>query len=306
MSSPRPPAAPPVPGARGTRAGTFPVSQLGAPIFLFQRTNQTIAASGIVNLLPVSPSPIAGYAPCNQIGYEINAQLTAAASAGNTAPFLLATATWYDDDSLTALPVDSISWYLPVNSPAAATAWPLSGHGYIRGQYMSLQLTNLDPTIAATYTVLVRGTSRTFARDDWRWLPGNGAVVPGYTIPITGAGRGTLLVAAANPTVNQGASAAVRLLPLVAGKVRLSWSATGLTAAAAQVTVAPVNSTGATPPVPLYVSQLGGVTPASGAPPSTLVDVPLGRDCCTLTMANVGAVGNGNAAFDVTIMLEEY
>jgi hypothetical protein len=299
MSLPNPPQQ--LAGARGTRAGTFPISLLGAPIQLFQPANVNLAAGTTTLITPISPSPVAGYQPCNQVGYEISIDLQAATNTGNTAPFCLVTLTFYDDDSPTALPVDRIQWYLPV-SAAGATVYPVSGHGPLRGQYMTLSFTNLDPAVALSFSAIVRGSSRTYSRDDWRWQISGGAAVPGYVLPIFGGGQ-ALVIATAVPIILQGGSQQIRLIPLFAGRVLLSWSITGLTSNAAQFTIAPVNTSDG---APVYASPLAGQAPASGLPPSTTVELALPRDLCVLTMTNLAAAGGGNAQFSVVIVAEEY
>lgn len=299
MSSPAPGGVASPGGVAGSRSGTMPVSQLGNPVILFGKntTAFSLAAAASRVLVPDSPSPVAGYAQAGQTGYEVSISAQMAANTA-TVPFLQVTLTFFDDDSVTALPVDSVTWYLPAASPGAVV-YPVAGHGPERGLYLQVTVANMDAAVGLAATVLIRGCSRVYARDDWRWQPGAGALVPVYTLPISGPGRGTLLLAAADPTVLPGAPQ-VRLLPLFAGRAQLTWTATGLAAPGSQLSVAPVN---AAPGQILYVTPLAGQTPASGAPVSTQVALVLPRDCCTLTFSNLGA---SNVIWAATVVAAEY
>lgn len=294
MFSHNPPQAPG--GSGGSRSGTLPVSQLGAPIKLYE-LSQSLAASQAQTLAPVSPSPIGQLAPCGQVGYEVSFQLLAAAGTGLT-PFMQALLNFYDDDSLTAQPVaPPVTWYLPVGFGAGATPTNIAGTGPLRGQYMSVQLTNLDSLVGLTAGVRIRGVSRSYGRDDWRW--GGGGQVPGFLPATSPAGQNTLLLASVSQAVNAGVVKPL-LLPLFAGRVRMRAAVTGLTANNAVITILPLNSVNPAGTVIFLSPGMGNTLQELSPQP----EISLPRDMCQLVLNN--ATGAQQATFTVTLTAEEY
>lgn len=293
LQSPRPDQVwlpPPAAPVAGTRSGTMPVSQLGAPLSLYAGS-QTLLGAGATVLAPLSPSPVAGFATCNQIGYEVTWSVLQA-SAGATSPFVQVVVSWFDDDQAGAQAVDTITYYIPAGQPTAAGTF---GHGPMRGQYMSVAVVNTDPAQTVTLTVKLRGCSRSYTRDDWRW-PASQAI-PGYVLPLTGSAQGTLVLASVATTV-PAASPQTRLLPLFTGRVRARLSASTPTANAVQFVIATVN---AQPGSVVYSSPTLGaaVTEVSPQP-----ELSFPRDLLKLTATN--SDGANVASIAVTLMAEEY
>ncbi len=281
---------PAVPYAVGSRSGTMPVSNLAAPVLIYSQP-VSIAPGKTVTLTPEAPSPVAGYALCNQPGYEIVFAFQQP-NAGSVMPFVQVTVSWFDQDSQTAPAVDTIVWYLPGGTANPA---PVYGNGQLRGQYMQVTVQNQDLVYGVTGSVQMSGVSRVYKRDDWRWT-GPQSVV-GYTRPLLGPAQGTLLLAASAPPVIGPGNSVAHLLPLFAGKVRMWFSATGL---ATQNAVLSFYSTNAAPNTLLYQYALGN-NPAVLYPQPEL---SFFREPHVMTMSNTASTGF--ATFQVVLTAEEY
>lgn len=269
---------------------------VGTPTSLYSVTNGSLAGGANTFLTPVSQSPVAGYAPVQlYIGYEVSVQVQVSTNSGVTVPFVFILLTWFNDDSASALPVRSISWYVPAQSQGV-TLYPQYGGGPNSGQFLKVQMVNKDPSVSVNYTFLMRGTSRQYIRDDWRWQPGGNAGVPTYTLPVTTPGRGTLMLCSVNQSVAV-ATPATFLIPLFAGHVILEAQCSGINADTARVYVSVINS--AVAGNLIWKSQ-----PMGNASTLAQTTISLPRDLCLLTLDDTG--GSGAATFIVTIIAEEY
>lgn len=135
-------------------------------------------------LTPQNPSPNAGFASANYMGYEFSIGLTAGAVPTN--PFAIVTLNFYDFDQSGAsqIPVDIVQFYVPMGTNADPNGpVVIYGHGPARGGFVDIKIDNLD-TVAATLTQFqFSGTSRLDFLHEWRW-----DVAGAPAIPIAPAG----------------------------------------------------------------------------------------------------------------------
>jgi hypothetical protein len=107
-------------------------------------------------------------------GYFINISATIA-NAGATVPWYLVEFVWQDSGGATVIDVEH--FYLPA---ASSGLWLTCGKGPNRGQLLTVNITNYDPAFAMTVTYSIGETTQHIARDDWRTVNYNTAVIPGY------------------------------------------------------------------------------------------------------------------------------
>lgn len=97
------------------------------------------------------------------------------ANAGATVPWYLVEFIWQDSGAATIIDIEH--FYLPA---ASSGRWRTCGKGPNRGQLLTVNITNYDPTYAMTVTYSIGETTQHIARDDWRTLDYNTAVIPGF------------------------------------------------------------------------------------------------------------------------------
>lgn len=192
----------------------------------------TVAPGATVTLVPVTPSPGAGYAAADGISYDIAFTL-ASAAAGSTNPFVSVELQWYAADSLAAAAITPGIWSVPIGANGTSGTL-ITGTGPQRGQYLAIRVRNLD-TVAVNVTCQVNSNSRPAVLDDWEW--GNSVAVPGYILPGGAAYGGSLGSIAANGVVAGGSAA--RLLNLKAGPAWVRFGQTGGTDADCELALAP-------------------------------------------------------------------
>lgn len=205
-----------------TVTATDATGSSGNATFTWNITNpQTLPHGAFQTLPPVTPSPVAGLGPAQQLSYEISLGLVA--GAGSTVPFTAITLNFYDFDALPGIqsPVATVTFRCPMgtlndpNGPAI-----ISGRGPMRGAFMRIQAHNVD-TVDATLTSLqVVGVARAAERDDWRWdSGGNAPVIPTYT-NATAAASSLVLGGVAGLSVVHGTTV-TRLCSMYAGQAQL-------------------------------------------------------------------------------------
>ncbi|HXN73785.1 MAG TPA: hypothetical protein VN861_14665 [Candidatus Acidoferrales bacterium] len=252
------------------------VSSIAAPINLYTSGGLIGSPSDTITLIPQNPSPVAGYAQLQQLGYELS--FTGQIASTATDPFVLVQMQFYDVDEIGVAPIDAVSWYLPLGNPDATN---LFGHGPERGAYMSVTLTFPPGSPDGIWNMSISDVSRFYSRDDWRSasLP----TVPGY---INSGGSPENLILG---ELNNVASPATRLLPTYAGKVRylINW---GSSTGNITVKIAPVNA-GIIAPVNITGSESNA--PASG-------EFNMGRDSYMVELS--GTPGN----VSISLTMDEY
>lgn len=184
----------------------------------------TIAAGATVTFAPNSPSPIAGYASANYIGYDFTINLLTAA--GSTNPFALVTLMWFNSDNPAAQAVDEVTFAVPLGTSGTAGTI-IKGKGPMRGQWLSVQVQNLD-TVTASASLQITGNSRTGTIDDWIWDSASSVAVPGYTVSAGGGSYSNQLGAINGASVGA-SSSLIRLFGMRPGEafLRLSGEGTG-------------------------------------------------------------------------------
>lgn len=213
------------------------VSILAGPVSLYSITGQVITQGSVQQLIPVTAqkSPIAGYAIVNQLGYELNIQ--AQCAVGATIDYVQVDVQFFDTDSLTAIPVDITTWWIPVARAAATAPTLITGKGPMRGLYMNVVVTNPSPGFAnlgsINWSSQIYGNGRTYPRDDWR------ENTPAQILSVGNTARPTTWTPGAVSVLNIGNQAAPitiaagnsiqRVLPLISGRIKFRLGATGLT-----------------------------------------------------------------------------
>lgn len=135
-------------------------------------------------LTPQNPSPVAGFASANFMGYEFSIGLSAGPSSTN--PFCIVTLNFYDFDQTGAsqIPVEVVQFFLPMgtnadpNGPAV-----IYGHGPMRGAFVDIKVDNLDSVAGTMSQFQFSGTGRLDSTHEWRW-----DVAGAPAIPIAPAG----------------------------------------------------------------------------------------------------------------------
>src|SRR5579859_182990 len=145
----------------------------------------TLTANATKTLTPVSPSPVAGLGPADQMAYEIALGLTA--GAGSTNPFAQVTLSFYDLDASGAsqIPAEIITFSVPMGASGDPNG-PLViyGHGPMRGAFMTAKITNNDTVAATLAQFQLVGTGRTDDRHVWKYdvTAAKSPSVPGFTL----------------------------------------------------------------------------------------------------------------------------
>lgn len=139
---------------------------------------ETIGAGLNPVMIPLAPSPNAGYASVDGISYD--AVINLIAGAGSTIPFAAITISWFNDDSDTALPVDQIIIDMPMGTNGTGGT-VITGKGPQRGQFQSIQISNHD-TVACSVQIQINLTSRSVMSDIWKWDVMASVAVPTYTL----------------------------------------------------------------------------------------------------------------------------
>lgn len=147
-----------------------------------------------------------------QISYEV--QITAISSNSATVPYFRLTFTW--SDSVTGQLVDQESWYLPGGSNGGVGANVFAGTGRVKGDQVTISITNLDTVISGTVTFNLIQTSRVYNREDIHSISYSG--IPG----VTNANYDPTSNLFAGVATNVGTATPVsRSIPLYAGTVRV-------------------------------------------------------------------------------------
>jgi hypothetical protein len=168
-------------------------------------TQQSVGpASGLILTVPALS--------LNQIGYEVSVGVQAnAASAFPLTRFVL---TW--SDSVSGNTVAQDTWVLAGGSGVPQT---YVGTGPTKGDTVTIEVFNDDPTNAMLVTMSMVENSRVYVRDDWRNL--STQTVPGATKTNYSLGAGIL----GNPiTATNAGLTAARYLGLYAGLVSITFS----------------------------------------------------------------------------------
>lgn len=185
-------------------------------------TSNTIAAGATQVFTPNSPSPIAGYASANYIGYDFTINLIT--SAGSTNPFALVTLMWFNNDLANAQAVDEITFAVPLGTTGTAGTI-ITGKGPMRGQLMSVQVENLD-TVTVAVALQINGNSRTGTIDDWIWDAGSSVAVPTFTVSA-GGGSFTNQLGAINGASVPASGSLIRLFGMRPGEAFMRLSGEG-------------------------------------------------------------------------------
>lgn len=183
----------------------------------------SIAPSATLTLPPINPSPNAKFAPSQTLSYELN--FSASIANTSTNPFAEVIVQFFETDNPNAVPLDTIRWIVPMSADAGGSQ--ISGRGPLRGQYMSVQVKNLDTVLTCSVGLNLSATSRPFniARDVWQ--EATNFSVPGFTRPTRVPGTdmlGTVNFTAAPSTTTD------TLFPLWNGKLWFALLESGVVA----------------------------------------------------------------------------
>src|SRR5712692_1977042 len=111
-----------------------------------------------IDLTPITPSPVAGFAICTYPAYTL--QIQAQSNAAETVnPFLKVTVFFYNDDSLTANVVDQIQWFIGEGLAAPATTL---GKGPLRGVFCKVRVVNTSALAATLTSFSMAGTNHLY------------------------------------------------------------------------------------------------------------------------------------------------
>jgi len=165
------------------------VPLLGNPVALYNATVISVpAATTGQNIDNESSGTVTAMG--SYLSYDVC--IAAECNASSTVPFLVFDLIWYVSSS-----GDNVSyaerWIVPASSSGATLF--IYGTGPVHGAYLQIQVSNHDPSYAATIEkILLYGNSRPSPepRPDWR-CEYAGNTVPGYTIPQQGANRDGVL-----------------------------------------------------------------------------------------------------------------
>jgi hypothetical protein len=270
--------------ATGSAAGT----PGGVPLLRY--TNQlgngsgkTLAGAASVNLITTMA--------INQPGYEMTITCNMPASSG-TIPFASLVFNWID--SVTGIAVKSAYFIVTAgNGPSNALQFYINGPSY--GDQLTVQLTNLDPSITLTYTWVLNQTSHVHLVDNII-QPAYAATGPnGFSNPGGTPGLGMLAIA--HPSVGFGTNLD-RLLAVYSGKIQLTIDNTGNSSA---MTVALDDPTGS-----LYsnIATQVGVIQNIAAGGEYTVEVALPHGPMLLRLHNAGT--SGSITPGVIIVCKDY
>lgn len=211
--------------------GTQITGFVANPVSLYNIVAQVITAGSVQQLVPVNPSPIAGFATVNELGYEL-AITTRNHLGSGTNSFTRVDVSFYDNDSLTAVPIDVMTWWLPVADSLAPGPCIIQGKGPLRGVYMSVVVTNPSPGFANAgsidFTMLLNGLGRSYARDIWSEQPSYQTLGGGNSIRPGGQGQGSNALfnigTQSSPVSLANGANTQRLLPLYSGKLTIKFN----------------------------------------------------------------------------------
>jgi hypothetical protein len=116
-------------------------------------------------------------------GYFIDLYITVA-SASSTVPVALVEFIWQDANGLCTIDIEH--WYIPATSSGI---YRVCGKGPVRGQQLTVNVTNYDPSFAMTMTYTLGENTQHIARDDWRTVDYLTASVPRWGV-YTATGTG--------------------------------------------------------------------------------------------------------------------
>lgn len=203
-----------------------------------------IAAGATAVLPPITGSPIAGYGAAGGISYDITVKLTASSS--STVPFATVQLSWFNSDSLTAQPVAVQTWTLPAGATGTAGT-VINGAGPQRGQFLQVQVTNLD-TVQMSVVIQLNSTARSLEADDWWWdvaaASAASVTVPTFTLSGNSAPYSNQVAMESSLSVPSGGTNLTHLCGMFAGQVFVRFN--GGTSGKVSVVLKPVpGSTGA-------------------------------------------------------------
>jgi len=239
----------------------------------------TVGAGATVTFTPNSPSPNAGFASANFIGYDFTINLTT--SVGSTNPFAWVSVSWFNNDDPNAQPVDEITFAMPMGASGTGGT-VITGKGPMRGQLMSVQVHNLD-TVVATAVLQVNGNSRTGTIDDWIWDSSNSVSVPGFT-PSSGGGPFVNMVGEVSGASVPASGSVVRLFGMRPGEAFLRLSGEGAGHLQYVVTTPPTGFMG--------TAAIINETPINEF--ESIVVLPRGPLLVTISNSDAGAAHNAN------------
>lgn len=224
----------------------------------------------------------------DQPGWELEFQASLPGAVG-TVPFALLRLQFLK--SATTLIISNRPMYAQVGQ-STNQGVATGGYGPVRGDVVSLSLTNLDPAQVMTYSYAFSAVSHPHIRDVWRQDDYTAFPPATFTWPSGEPGIGWL--ATSTPSIGPGGSTS-RLIATYLGKVRMQID-NSANANAIQVTI--------TDPV-------GNVTPSANYYDQTVAASALQRDeiwlpakPVLLTMKNTG--GAGNITGNVTLISSDY
>lgn len=212
----------------------------------------------------------------NQPGYELQVQL--GINAASTEPFLDMFMMW--SDSVSGLVVATEEWVLAAGPNVNNNIYMIKGP--TKGNELSLNLVNIDPSLTMTVTITIAVNSRGWARDRIYTLAFNNP--PGFT---SAAGRGFTNVIATmdNLTITPGNNIQ-RILPIYAGDVWVWADQQGNAAGNSNLTLSVLPSS-------IFGSgNIYGVSPSGGPPSGVGIVKRFPRGHILMTYANTGSVNS--------------
>lgn len=256
----------------------------------------TINAGASTSLVPLEPTPGAGYALAQGISYDITLNLTAGAASTN--PYCIVRVFYYNKDSAGAVPVNTKYWYLPLGK-STTIGTTITGAGAQYGQFKRIQVKNLD-TDTMTLICQVNSTSRPVEDGrSWEWDTIASPALPAYQV-TTPNGMVTVVEPGGAPFSNSlGSLDSVNLLPMTskayllsmfAGKVWVKYDQMGATGEQVQIQVVPQPESvfGGGPVINDFIG--------TGPPFEEYVEFP--RCPCVLIVSNNQSSGSVTVSFE--------
>ena len=245
------------------------ISTTGAPLLTLAGTLLTSTVFTLTGGQSQSTSALT----VTQLGYEVRFKLSIGSTA--TIPFVDVTLIW--TDAAGANIVAQETWMLPCGSGAN---YIVTGTGPTKGSMLTVTVSNQDPAITATVTVIVLTNSRIYRRD--RWIAGTTVAVPTFIIP-GGDPRRSILCVIDGVSVGVGVTIS-RLLPPYHGDVLIYCEQSGVGAAnsTAKFQVAPTGVLG--------TGDLWSGSPTGGAGTGLSVVHRFPRCCTLFSFTNSGTV----------------
>lgn len=211
----------------------------------------------------------------NQAGYELQIQL--GINAGSTEPFIDMFMMW--SDSVSGLTIATEEWVLAAGPSGNANIYMIKGP--TKGNELSINLVNLDPTFTITAIVTVAVNSRGWTRDRIYTLQFN--TPPSF--PGNAAGRGfTNVIASVDNQVIHAGNTLTRILPPYAGDVWLWVDQQGNAAGNSNLTLQ------LTPTSVFGTASIFGASPSGGPPSGVGIVKRFHRGHVVLNYANTGSV----------------